>query len=478
MRRQRSAKILATLGPASSTPPILEKLFLEGADIFRLNFSHGSPEDHKARVESIRAIERKYNRPIAILVDLQGPKLRIGTFKNGPIVLKPGQTFRLDMSHEPGDSARVGLPHKEVFAALQPKQELLLNDGNIRLRVVEHGPDHAVTKVVTGGELSDRKGLNVPGVVLPLAALTAKDRKDLQLALELGVDWIGLSFIQRAEDVAEARKLVKGRAALIAKLEKPSAIAHLDEIIGLSDAIMVARGDLGVELPPEEVPPVQKQILRACHRAGVPVVVATQMLESMIHAPAPTRAEASDVATAIYDGADAVMLSAETAMGEYPLQAVAMMDRIIKRVERDPFYRQMMDVNRPAPEANQPDAISAAAAQIAHTISAVAIVTYTTSGSTTIRAARERPVVPILGLTSRIETARRLCLVWGVHAVQTADVRTFSTMVEKASRIAAQERFARHGQTIVITAGVPFGTPGGTNVLRIATVDAHRRGED
>jgi pyruvate kinase len=478
MRRQRSAKILATLGPASSSPSILEKLFLEGADIFRLNFSHGSAEDHRARFESIRAIERKYNRPIAILVDLQGPKLRIGTFKAGPVMLKAGQSFRLDMTPEPGTSARVGLPHKEVFAALKPKQDLLLNDGNIRLRITDCGPDFAVTKVVTGGELSDRKGLNVPGAVLPLAALTAKDRKDLQLALELGADWIGLSFIQRPEDVTEARKLVRGRAGIIAKLEKPAAIVHLDAIIALSDAVMVARGDLGVELPTEDVPPVQKQIIRACHRSGTPVVVATQMLESMIHAPAPTRAEASDVATAIYDGADAVMLSAETAVGEYPEQAVAMMDRIIKRVESDPFYRHMMDANQPEPEATKADAVSAAAAQIAHTISAAAIVTYTTSGSTSIRAARERPVVPILGLTSRIETARRLCLVWGVHAVNTADVRTFSSMVEKAARIAAQERFARHGQDIVITAGVPFGHPGGTNVLRIATVDAHRRSED
>jgi pyruvate kinase len=478
MRRQRSAKILATLGPASSTPTILEKLFLEGADIFRLNFSHGSAEDHKARFELIRAIERKYNRPIGILVDLQGPKLRIGTFKSGPVVLKVGQTFRLDMSPEPGDNTRAPLPHKEVFAALEPKQDLLLNDGNIRLRVTDCGTDFAITKVVTGGELSDRKGLNVPGVVLPLAALTVKDRKDLQLALELGADWIGLSFIQRAEDVAEARKLVKGRAAIISKLEKPAAIAHLDAIIRLSDAVMVARGDLGVELPTEDVPPVQKQIIRACHAAGTPVVVATQMLESMIHAPAPTRAEASDVATAVYDGADAVMLSAETAVGEFPQQAVSMMDRILRRVEDDPFYRHLMDANKPELEATKADAVSAAAAQIAHTISAAAIVTYTTSGSTSIRAARERPDVPILGLTSRIETARRLCLVWGVHAVHTADVRTFSSMVEKAARIAAQERFARHGQDIVVTAGVPFGHPGGTNVLRITTVDANRRSED
>jgi len=318
----------------------------------------------------------------------------------------------------------------------------------------------------------------VPGVVLPLAALTQKDRKDLALGLELGVDWVGLSFVQRPEDVVELRRLVKDRAGIIAKLEKPSAIEHLDEIIRLSDAVMVARGDLGVEMPPEDVPAVQKRIIRACHEAGTPVVVATQMLESMIHAPAPTRAEASDVATAIYDGADAVMLSAETAVGEYPAQAVAMMDRIIKRVEQDPHYRRMMDAAQPGPESTKSDAVAAAARQIAHTISAAAIVTYTTSGSTSIRAARARPEVPILGLTSRIGTARRLCMVWGVHAVHTADVRNFSTMVEKAGRIAAQENFARHGQDVVVTAGVPFGHPGGTNVLRIATVDTHRKSED
>ena len=478
MRRFRNAKIIATLGPATSSPAVLEKLFLAGADIFRLNFSHGSIEDHRARVDAIRAIEAKHGRPIAILMDLQGPKLRVGTFAKGPITLKAGQAFRLDMDKTPGDASRVGLPHKEVFAALAPKQDLLINDGKIRLRVVKCGLDFAETKVVTGGEISDRKGLNVPDAELPLAAMTPKDKIDLQNGLKLGVDWIGLSFVQRPKDIEDVRKIVKGRAGICAKLEKPAAIAHLDAIIKLADAVMVARGDLGVEMLPEEVPILQRRIVRACHKAGTPVVVATQMLESMISSPAPTRAEASDVATAVYDGADAVMLSAETAIGEYPILAVEMMHRIIKQVEADPLSRRFIDADRPEPEPDSSDAISAAARQSAQTLSASAIVTYTTSGTTSMRAARERPTVPILGLTSLMSTARKLALVWGVHPVHTADVRNFATMVEKAARIAAAEGFAKNGQRLIVTAGVPFGTPGGTNVLRIVKVGGSRFEKD
>ncbi|MFN4284071.1 MAG: pyruvate kinase [Alphaproteobacteria bacterium] len=478
MRRFRSAKIIATLGPATSSPEVLEKLFLAGADIFRLNFSHGSIEDHRARVDAIRAIEAKHGRPIAILMDLQGPKLRVATFAKGPVMLKAGQSFRLDMDKTPGDVTRVGLPHKEVFAALAPKQDLLINDGKIRLRVVKCGKDFAETKVITGGEISDRKGLNVPDAVLPLAAMTPKDKIDLQNGLKLGVDWVGLSFVQRPKDIEDVRKIVKGRAGICAKLEKPAAIAHLDAIIKLADAVMVARGDLGVEMLPEEVPILQRRIVRACHKAGTPVVVATQMLESMISSPAPTRAEASDVATAVYDGADAVMLSAETAVGEYPILAVEMMHRIIKQVEADPLSRRFIDADRPAPEPDSSDAISAAARQSAQTLSASAIVTYTTSGTTSMRAARERPTVPILGLTSLMSTARKLALVWGVHPVHTADVRNFATMVEKAARIALSEGFAKNGQRLIVTAGVPFGTPGGTNVLRIVKVGGTRFEKD
>ncbi len=470
MRRLRKAKILATLGPASDGLAQIRTLVEAGVDVFRLNLSHGTQADHRRRYELVRQVEREVGRPIGVLVDLQGPKLRVGTFQGGGVDLVAGARFRLDLSPEPGDQRRAPLPHPEVLAALKPGAELLLDDGRIRLRVETAATDHADTIVVTSGRLTDRKGLNLPDVVLGVSPLTDKDRGDLQFGLDLGTDWIALSFVQRPEDVAEARRLIGQRAAIIVKIEKPSALVHLDELIQLSDAIMVARGDLGVEMPPEDVPSAQKRIVGACRLAGKPVVVATQMLDSMIHAPAPTRAEASDVATAVYDGADAMMLSAETASGDYPVESVSMMNRIIARTERDPLYRRLMAAQHPEPEATAADAISAAAAQVAHTLSAAAIITYTTSGSTSLRAARERPTVPILCLTSSRETARRLALVWGTHCVETSDVSSFSEMVEKACRIAREEKFAEAGQRLVVTAGVPFGTPGSTNVLRIAWV--------
>jgi pyruvate kinase len=471
MRRQRHARIVATLGPASSTPERIEALYQAGVDMFRLNFSHGTHADHRARVETIRALERRVDRPVAILMDLQGPKLRVGTFKDGKVDLTPGERFRLDLDRDtPGDVARAPLPHPEIFEALVHGAELLLDDGKIRLKVREWGPDYALTDVMTGGPLSDRKGVNVPGIVLPLSPLTEKDRRDLTFGLDLGVDYVGLSFVQRPDDIAEARKLIAGRAAVLAKLEKPAAIERLDEIVELSDALMVARGDLGVELPPEEVPGLQKRIIRACREAGKPVIVATQMLESMIHNPAPTRAEASDVATAVYDGADAVMLSAESASGQYPVEAVAMMDRIVKKVERDPLYRRILDADRYEPEATAPDAITAAANQVAHTIGAAAIVTFTTTGSTALRAARERPEVPVLCLTPRLGTARRMALCWGTHPVVTPEVRNFQEVVDQAIAVAKREDFAAKGDKVVLTAGVPLGTPGATNVLRIAWV--------
>jgi pyruvate kinase len=470
MRRLRMAKIVATLGPASDGPQRIRALFEAGADVFRLNLSHGTHDDHRRRYDAIRQIEQEVGRPIGVLVDLQGPKLRVGTFRNGGVNLTQGSRLRLDLSSEPGDEHRAPLPHGEVLEALKPGAQLLLDDGRIRLQCEACGSDHVDTVVVTGGRLSDRKGVNVPDLVLGLSPLTAKDRTDLQFGLDIGADWIALSFVQRPEDVAEARRLIGQRAAIMIKIEKPAALAHLDELIGLSDAVMVARGDLGVEMPPEDVPSAQKRIVGACRLAGKPVIVATQMLESMIHVPAPTRAEASDVATAVYDGADAMMLSAESASGDYPVESVSMMNRIIARVERDPLHRRLMGTQHPEPEATAPDAISAAAAQVAHTLSAAAVITYTTSGSTSLRAARERPEVPILCLTSSRDTARRLALVWGVHCVETSDVTSFSEMVDKACRIAREESFADIGQRVIVTAGVPFGTPGATNVLRIAWV--------
>jgi pyruvate kinase len=470
-RRQRSAKIVATLGPSSSTLDRIRALFEAGVDVFRLNFSHGSHDDHHGRFAAIRTVESEAGRPIGILADLQGPKLRLGTFAEGRIELTAGAHFQLDLRREAGDENRAPLPHPEIFEALRPGTELLLDDGKVKLQVETCGGGIADTRCLVGGTLSDRKGVNVPNAVLPLSAITEKDRADLSFALEHGADWIAFSFVQRPDDVAEGRKLVGGRAGVMVKLEKPSAVQRLDEIIELADGVMVARGDLGVEMPPEDVPTVQKQVVHACRAAGKPVVVATQMLESMITAPTPTRAEASDVATAVYDGADAVMLSAETAAGRYPIEAVAMMNRIACRVQDDPLYYSMLDGTRIEHEHTSSDAISAAACQVARLVGATAIVSYTTSGATALRAARERPEAPILVLTSNLSTARRLSILWGAHCVHTSDIKSFSDMVQKAVRIAYREKIAEAGQRVVITAGIPFGTPGATNTLRIAWVD-------
>jgi pyruvate kinase len=470
LRRRRRTKIVATLGPTSSSPEVIERLFRAGADVFRLNFSHGSHEDHAQRIAAIRALEAKVGRPIAILADVQGPKLRVGRFQGGRVQLQAGQPFRLDLNPTPGNVSRVQLPHPEIIQAAQIGTTLLLDDGKLRLRVTHRRDDHLETEVLVGGPLSDRKGVNVPDVVLPIPALTEKDRDDLAFVLEQGIEYIGLSFVQRPEDVAEAKAIADGRALIMVKMEKPQAVENLDAILALTDCVMVARGDLGVELPPEEVPLVQKRIVRAAKALGKPVVVATQMLESMIAAPAPTRAEASDVATAVFDGADAVMLSAETAAGQYPYEAVNMMDRIIARVEQDSGWRTMTDNARPEPEPTSAGAIAAAARQVAHTIKAQCIATFTSTSSTTLRVARERPDCPILGLTSSAETARRMAVIWGVHPLVAQEPHSMSDMVAKALRAAQQEGFAGPGEEVVVTAGVPFGIAGTTNALRVATV--------
>lgn len=473
MRRTRNAKIVATLGPASSDKDTVRRLFLAGVDVFRLNFSHGSANDHRARFAILRELEHETGRSIGILADLQGPKLRVGTFVNGsPVMLAEGQPFRLDLDAAPGTAERAGLPHPEIFAALVPGAELLLDDGRLRLVVERCGPDFAQTRVVVGGKLSERKGVNVPGVVLPITALTPKDHRDLALALELGADWIALSFVQRPEDVSEARALIGGRAAIVSKLEKPAALERLDEIVALSDAIMVARGDLGVELPAERVPALQKRIIRSCRRLGKPVIVATQMLESMVDSPVPTRAEASDVATAIYDGADAVMLSAESASGKFPVEAAALMNRIIEQVESDPAYRELIDASHTSAQqaGNVADAVCCAMRRVVMLLQAAAIVCFTSSGHSSLRAARERPQAPVLSLTPNIAVARQLALVWGVHSVHIADVADPAQLSELACEIARREGFAQVGQTIVAIAGMPFGTPGTTNLMRIATV--------
>ncbi len=469
-RRERRAKILATLGPATATRERIAALYEAGADAFRLNFSHGDHAGMAALHAAVRAVEADAVHPIAVVADLQGPKLRIGAFAGGSTTLERGARFRLDSAAEAGDHSRVQLPHREVFAALRPGTDLLLDDGRVRLRVVEAGADRADTRVTVAGPLSDHKGVNVPGVELPLKALTPKDHRDLAFAVGLGVDWLALSFVQRPADIAEARRLAGPDVALMAKIEKPAAVERFDEILELADGIMVARGDLGVEMRPEQVPSIQKQIVRAAREAGKPVVVATQMLDSMIRAPEPTRAEASDVATAVYDGGDALMLSAETAAGTFPIETVDMMHRIIERVEHDPLHGQMLFAAHAAPSPTAADALSAAARQVAHTTGAAAIVTYTQSGATALRAARERPDMPILCLTPVQSMARRLALVWGVRCVRGDDARDFDDMIDRACRAATFRGYAADGDRLVIVAGVPFGTPGATNLLHIAYV--------
>ncbi|WP_295008846.1 pyruvate kinase [uncultured Dechloromonas sp.] len=470
MRRFRRSRILATLGPASSTKEQIRALAEAGADVFRLNFSHGSHADHAERYRTIREVEADIGRPIGILMDLQGPKLRIGKIAGGKTTLVEGSRFRLDLDKAEGDAGRANLPHPEIFAALQVGTHLLLDDGKLCLRVDAFGPDFAETTVLVGGALSDRKGVNVPGVMLPISPLTDKDRSDLAFGLELGVDWVALSFVQRPEDIEEARWLIGDRAWIMAKLEKPQAIEHLDRIVALADGVMVARGDLGVELPPQQVPVIQRRIVRAARAAGRPVVVATQMLESMIQSPVPTRAEASDVATAIYEGADAVMLSAESASGQFPVEAVTIMDRIISEVEFDPAWRIGLDASHSAAEATTPDAICCALRRVAELLAPAATIAYTVSGFSCLRASRERPKTPIVALTPRTETARRLALAWGVHPVAFQEAANLETMVVDAGRVAVQHGFAAPGDDVIVIAGLPSGHSGSTNLLHVARV--------
>jgi pyruvate kinase len=468
--RSRKVRILATLGPSSNSEEMIRALFVAGVDAFRINMSHGAQEEHAARIATIRAMEKEYGRPTTILGDLQGPKLRVGTFANDSVILKTGDPFVLDRDPTPGDATRVNLPHGEIYAALVPETRLLLDDGKLVLRVKSVDSDRIETLVEVGGALSNRKGVNVPDVVVPVPALTDKDRRDLSFAMQQGLDWIALSFVQRPEDLAEARKLMGGYGALMAKIEKPAAVQRLEEILEMADGVMVARGDLGVELPPHMVPPLQKQIVATARRMGRPVVVATQMLESMIKSPSPTRAEVSDVATAVYDGADAIMLSAETAAGDWPVEAVKMMDSIAHSVERDPGYFGRLHYTETKPDATTADALAEGAAGIVSVVGASAIACYTSSGMTVRRLARERPDSPVLALTPKLETARRLGLVWGVHAVRTKDIGNFEEMIGKARRMALRNHVAEKGRKIVVLAGVPFGTPGSTNVLHVATI--------
>ncbi|MAP19191.1 MULTISPECIES: pyruvate kinase [Aurantimonas] len=470
MRRHRKVKILATLGPASSSEEMIRKLHEAGADVFRINMSHSDHDLMRELVARIRRVESAVGRPIGILADLQGPKLRVAKFAEGSVQLTVGDDFTLDDNPEPGDTTRVYLPHPEILEAVEVGHRLLIDDGRLQLVCTETDKHSIKCRVVAGNKISDRKGVSLPDTTLTTGALTDKDRRDLDAVLAENVDWVALSFIQRPEDLAEARKVSRGRAFLLSKIEKPQAVERLDEIIELSDAIMVARGDLGVEMPLEAVPGIQKRITRAARKAGKPVVVATQMLESMISAPVPTRAEVSDVSIAVYEGADAVMLSAESAAGEYPVEAVSTMDRICQRVELDPLYPGIISGQRTPPEATGADAVSLAARQISETLGVSVIVTYTATGTTGLRAARERPQTPILALSPVLATARRLSLVWGLHCVVTEDAQDLDDMVDRACRIAVEQGYAKSGERMIVTAGVPLRTPGATNMLRIAYI--------
>jgi len=467
MIRARRARIVATLGPASRGAAQVRALAEAGADVFRINFSHGAHADHARAIADVRAAEAEVGRPLAVLADLQGPKLRLGEFADGVTRLKPGQDFRLDLDPTPGDASRIGVPHREVFAALRVGADILLDDGKVRLSVQRHGADFADTIVVAGEQLSDHKGLNLPGLTIPIPALTDKDRADLAFALSVGVDWVALSFVQRASDMAELRQIVAGRAGVLAKIEKPAALEALDEILDLCQAVMVARGDLGVELAPEDVPVVQKQLVRAARIRGIPVIVATQMLESMVHAPTPTRAEASDVAGAVYEGADAVMLSAETAAGDYPLEAVTIMDRIIARVERDPRWPELMRAEYPVDDADA-DALVAAARRAAETASTACLAAFTTTGQTALRLSRERPLQPTLALTPNLDAARRLALAWGVEPRVVPGPSDAEALAQVAVEQAVALGLAAPGQRVLILAGLPMGSPGAANILRIA----------
>ena len=471
MRRNRKVKIVATLGPASSSPDMLDRLVHTGVDVFRINMSHSTHEKARELHAAVRFCEHKNRHPLGILYDLQGPKFRLGEFDGGRAFVSKGETFVFDRTEAAGTNQRVFLPHLQIFDAVEPGHELLLDDGKIRMRVIENKAGRMAAQVLVGGALSSRKGISLPDTLLAIGPLTEKDEADLAYGLELGVDWIALSFVQRGSDVADVQKRVQGRSAIMSKIEKPSAITDLAAVIAASDGIMVARGDLGVEMPVEKVPGLQKMMTRMSRAAGKPVVVATQMLESMITAPVPTRAEVSDVATAVFDGADAVMLSAESAVGQYPLEAIAMMDRIAIEVESDPSYDAIVHATRIDPVATGPGAVAAAAHAVSNTVNLAAIVCYTATGSTALRVARERPGVPVIGLTPVPETARRMACVWGIQSILTNDPQNLNDMVAKACRIAFEEGFAKAGQGILITAGVPLGSPGATNMIRIAYLD-------
>jgi len=458
-------KILATIGDKTGTEDMLIKLVESGINMVRLNFSHGTQDEHAARIKVIRNVEKKTGQPLGILADMQGPKYRVGVVKEG-VVLTEGQEFIFTMDECEGDETRVYLPHEDIFRVILPKTTILMDDGKLRLRVKQVGTREFTAIVQTGGPLKSRKGVNVPDVVLDTKPLTPKDLSDLAFALEHGVDGIALSFVQRASDVIEAKALIKGRAFVLSKIEKPAALDDIDDIIAASDAIMIARGDLGVELPAEVVPSVQKRLLRKCRQVGKPVVVATQMLESMIEAPTPTRAEASDVANAVFDGADTVMLSAETAAGAYPIEAVSIMARIIGNTEAHIAKHPQDGPAQLKVEPSVYHAVAQAAVKLADDINAAALVVFTATGNTAVRVSRERPQLPLVVMTPEIDVQRRLSMLWGARSYLQGET-DYETAVQEARHLVLSQNIGTPGQQIIVVAGIPFGKSGSTNSMRV-----------
>lgn len=466
MLRKRRTKILATVGPASASPHMLKKLFKAGVDTFRLSFSHGKKSDHAEVIKRIRALELETGIPIGILQDLQGPKIRLGDLNNGEIEINPGDVLSFSPVKSCGNDDLIPLPHPEIFLALKEGDRIFIDDGRISMRAIKINSSILQAEVIEGKLLKSRKGVNLPDCVLDLPVLTEKDHSDLKFGLENDVDWVALSFVQRASDMMEISKIVAGRAGIVAKIEKPTA---LDDIVGIvehSDAIMIARGDLGVEILPESVPAYQKEIIALCRSEAKPVIVATQMLESMTDVPAPTRAEASDVATAVYDGADAVMLSAESATGKFPVEAVTVMDRIIHSTEHHEYYERQINVSKREPKSSA-DVIADTGASLACLLQSRCIVAYSRSGVTARRVSARRPALQLFVLTKEAKVSRQMALIWGARSVLEKNVGDYETMVSTARDNSMRLMDVKSGN-IVVLAGVPFGKSGNTNNIRVA----------
>jgi pyruvate kinase len=460
----RRAKIICTLGPSCDSRQAIAALIRAGMNVARLNFSHGTRREHQKRLQLVRSVAAELGRPVAILQDIQGPKLRVGRFKKGSIELKDGAQVTLVARDVLGGGSTIPTPNRWLPKAVKVGDPILLDDGKLRLLVLAVRGAEVTCRVIAGGALSDHKGINLPQARRAVSALTEKDKADLAFGQRIGVDFVALSFVRSAEDLRQARRhMARLKTPLIAKIEKPQAVAHLEQIAAEADGIMLARGDLGVELPLERLPLIQKDALRLVHRMGRIAIVATEMLESMIHNPRPTRAEVSDVANAILDGADAVMLSAETAAGKFPIESVQMMSRIVTEAEK-----RVAQLGAPLEQSRDiATSVAAAAVAAASRLKIGLIVAYTESGHTAQCISEFRPNVRILGLTPKREIVRRMALYWGVEARMVDRLRSTDAMLRQVRRICRQARLCEPGTPVVIVAGVPLNVPGNTNMMTV-----------